>query len=526
MKKVSITILSKEEAESYECGCCGNMSSSDGFYPCNSDGEAIEPTTAAGWSGLYMCARCGAIRAIEDDPAEDDPAEVEKHVVISEIEGDMQAWTVELPSNVFDQYVNEGCSVRGTMDDILCEVKNTFDKPSSTLNNREFFIDTPMGRLKIHAKHQKDTPDDFPGVFVDLVQPNGEDILLACVEYDSCAGGIYTRVYGDANSDSPTDSVWHENIGQTTNEEDAYTCPKCGAELQYDITDDNGFDTLKGYWICGTCGASGTAEFDSNSGNDFIGHDVDQEGPINLPIKKEATKGDIADALEWGWTEQEVKNGYAVFNSGNDEYIEGARYIADIGSLKMYEGTFDACRQAELDGVNFINDMDGLEKGVYIDTPENRKVCDEYILVKPEYCVENMMAKSPDSRHWEKYREHYGLIEISSRDDMKIGIVQHYDILVDGSVVFELNLVDPTDLMIQAGQKIDEENFDPNCFEIRVFCNEKDDTKELSIEQDDLGCTIYYIDNSGAKHYIPTPLNVGLISNAYEVCQKTLDRIS
>lgn len=77
---------------------------------------------------------------------------------------------------------------------------------------REFYVDTPIGKLRIWAKHEVDTPKDFPGVFIDFVDKENGDILLACVEYDHLGGGIYTRVYGDSYNDAPTDSIYHEDL--------------------------------------------------------------------------------------------------------------------------------------------------------------------------------------------------------------------------------------------------------------------------------------------------------------------------
>lgn len=77
---------------------------------------------------------------------------------------------------------------------------------------REFHIATPLGKLKVWAKHNTDIPEDYPGVFVDFVDEKNGDTLLACVEYDHLGGGIYTRVYGDANDDVPTDSIFHEGV--------------------------------------------------------------------------------------------------------------------------------------------------------------------------------------------------------------------------------------------------------------------------------------------------------------------------
>jgi Zn-finger protein len=47
---------------------CGNTSGIDGFYPCNSEGEQVEPTREA-WDGItWVCERCG--RIINDDTLE------------------------------------------------------------------------------------------------------------------------------------------------------------------------------------------------------------------------------------------------------------------------------------------------------------------------------------------------------------------------------------------------------------------------------------------------------------------------
>jgi hypothetical protein len=38
---------------------CGNTTRSDGFYPCDEDGNEMAP--AKGWENLYVCGRCGRI---------------------------------------------------------------------------------------------------------------------------------------------------------------------------------------------------------------------------------------------------------------------------------------------------------------------------------------------------------------------------------------------------------------------------------------------------------------------------------
>lgn len=50
----------KEIGNMFSC-TCGNTSDSEGFYPCDKEGEKIEPTTENGWEGLFVCDRCNKI---------------------------------------------------------------------------------------------------------------------------------------------------------------------------------------------------------------------------------------------------------------------------------------------------------------------------------------------------------------------------------------------------------------------------------------------------------------------------------
>ncbi|MEG1926159.1 MAG: hypothetical protein RR415_10490 [Ruthenibacterium sp.] len=89
------------------------------------------------------------------------------------------------------------------------------------MNKREFLVDTPVGQLRIYAKHDVDCAKDFPGVFIDFVHKDedgsSDDIVLTCVEYDSVCKGIYTHVYGDAVDDAPTDSIRHTGLTEGDN---------------------------------------------------------------------------------------------------------------------------------------------------------------------------------------------------------------------------------------------------------------------------------------------------------------------
>lgn len=46
--------------EAWVC-VCGNRPTEDGFYPCDKNGNEIEPVVGSNWESLYVCAQCGRI---------------------------------------------------------------------------------------------------------------------------------------------------------------------------------------------------------------------------------------------------------------------------------------------------------------------------------------------------------------------------------------------------------------------------------------------------------------------------------
>ena len=40
---------------------CGNTPTADGFFPCNSEGEEVEPVASEWTTNCYVCSRCGRI---------------------------------------------------------------------------------------------------------------------------------------------------------------------------------------------------------------------------------------------------------------------------------------------------------------------------------------------------------------------------------------------------------------------------------------------------------------------------------
>jgi len=46
--------------EAWTC-ICGNRPDSDGFYPCDREGNEMEPSIGSDWENLYVCFSCGRI---------------------------------------------------------------------------------------------------------------------------------------------------------------------------------------------------------------------------------------------------------------------------------------------------------------------------------------------------------------------------------------------------------------------------------------------------------------------------------
>jgi hypothetical protein len=50
----------KGNDEAWVC-ICKNTPSDGGFYPCDKEGNEMEPLVGSDWDGLYVCADCGRI---------------------------------------------------------------------------------------------------------------------------------------------------------------------------------------------------------------------------------------------------------------------------------------------------------------------------------------------------------------------------------------------------------------------------------------------------------------------------------
>lgn len=74
--------------------------------------------------------------------------------------------------------------------------------------NKEFFIDTPLGKLKVWSS-QTDNTEDFSGVNISFVGGNEDEFLLTCIKYDPLLKGICTLIYGEEDKSTPTDQILH-----------------------------------------------------------------------------------------------------------------------------------------------------------------------------------------------------------------------------------------------------------------------------------------------------------------------------
>lgn len=79
---------------------------------------------------------------------------------------------------------------------------------------REFFVDTPLGKLRVWAKSDVDDASDYPGVYIDLIPKNkpvdfADDYMIACIEYDSSDNKIQSCLY-QPTIDEPVEIVVYD----------------------------------------------------------------------------------------------------------------------------------------------------------------------------------------------------------------------------------------------------------------------------------------------------------------------------
>ena len=68
----------------------------------------------------------------------------------------------------------------------------------------------------------------------------------------------------------------------------------------------------------------------------------------------------------------------AVCEDADDPYICGALHVERDDSVWLYETDEEAARAAERDGVKLLYGIPYVEDGVYLDTPENRRLLNAY----------------------------------------------------------------------------------------------------------------------------------------------------
>lgn len=119
----------------------------------------------------------------------------------------------------------------------------------------------------------------------------------------------------------------------------------------------------------------------------------------------------VKEYLELGWTESQIEKGYDFFEAtGSTSIIDGAIVVESISDVGLFESDWDACREAEKDGVKFINDVEGLEKGCYVDTPDNREHCINMLKIHSKYNVSNLIKEDgEDSPYWVRYKKYFSL---------------------------------------------------------------------------------------------------------------------
>ena len=128
--------------------------------------------------------------------------------------------------------------------------------------------------------------------------------------------------------------------------------------------------------------------------------------------------------------------------------IPNAMHIEHVPQLATFDCVWDACRQAEKDGVMFINDMEGLEKGFYVDTPENRKICADGLKQYPNLRIENWLDIE-DGDWGSGYAEYFLKEKFAQTDEMAVEpeqLTRRLNVTVMCQAVYNSGIDVPADL--------------------------------------------------------------------------------
>jgi len=128
--------------------------------------------------------------------------------------------------------------------------------------------------------------------------------------------------------------------------------------------------------------------------------------------------------------------------------IPKAMHIEHVPQLATFDCVWDACRQAEKDGIIFINDMEGLEKGFYVDTPENRKICADGLKQYPNLRIENWIDIE-DGEWGSGYAEYFLKEEFAQTDEMAVKpeqLTRRLNVTVMCQAVYNSGIDVPVDL--------------------------------------------------------------------------------
>ena len=168
-----------------------------------------------------------------------------------------------------------------------------------------------------------------------------------------------------------------------------------------------------------------------------------------------------------------VQNGYRICEhreNGHTFEVPGAVHVETIAALRTHYSDWDACRQAEKDGVPFINDMPGLEKGCYVDTVANRAYCSEMLQTYPDLRIEQWIRQADEDWSY-RYAEFFpDILPVFERPDFDI----IDELVINGAHHFMgIDMEDPTHYA--TWQETDSNKIDV----IRSFTSEAEARRDL-----------------------------------------------
>lgn len=141
---------------------------------------------------------------------------------------------------------------------------------------------------------------------------------------------------------------------------------------------------------------------------------------------------DSIKALLAQYGAEAVEKGYTLLRSPKNALFPGCLMIRNVPEAKEFPSGIEAAIAARKNGVRFLDDVEGLQKGLIVEEDGKREICEKVLENYPAYRVKNLY--NPEESYWKAYAEYYGVPE--AHDSQKLYNLVFVDLSRDEAIIY------------------------------------------------------------------------------------------